>query len=164
MDAIRNQRLLLASTDPISPVRAALAEALRRALKEVHVEHEKAYSDGISCLAASPLWERIAAADRNRILADVGLAAPIPVDVSSDTLLLEALTKKSLSERRSDAMAVSGRVQMALEHAARLLIPKVRPLSIERATLNSPDDVHLWLDRQKKTLLDAVKVGPVLVN
>ena len=62
-------------------------------------------------------------------------------------------------------MAAAGdSVERALEQAARLLEPKVRPISIERATLTTPDDVQHWADRQQKALLDAIKVGPVLVS
>jgi replication-associated recombination protein RarA len=77
---------------------------------------------------------------------------------------LAALDIKSLSARQSDADAVAGRVQKALEHAARLLEPKVRSHAIERATLVTPDDVQRWTERQQKALLDAIKDGPVLVN
>jgi hypothetical protein len=34
----------------------------------------------------------------------------------------------------------------------------------ERATLSSEQDVQNWIDRQQKTLLAAIKDGPVLVN
>jgi hypothetical protein len=95
---------------------------------------------------------------------NVGLTPPAAVDASSDVALLSALDGKSLSARQSDADTVPGRVQRALEQAARLLEPKVRPLSIERATLSTDDDVQQWIDRQQKTLLAAIKDGPVLVN
>jgi len=86
------------------------------------------------------------------------------VDASSDASLLATLDAKPLSARQADADAVAGRVQKALEQAARLLEPKVRPISIERATLTTPDDVQHWADRQQKALLDAIKDGPVLVS
>ncbi len=164
VDAIRDQRLLLEPTDPVSPIRTALADVLRKALLEAHAAHEKAHAEGTASLAGSPVWERLSVGDRASILASVGLAAPTAVDGSSDASLLAALDIKSLSARQSDADAVAGRVQKALEHAARLLEPKVRSHAIERATLVTPDDVQRWTERQQKALLDAIKDGPVLVN
>jgi hypothetical protein len=89
---------------------------------------------------------------------------PTVADVSSDVSLLAALDARSLSARQTEADAVTGRVQHALEQAARLLEPKVRPISIERATLTTEEDVQCWIDRQQTTLLAAIKDGPVLVN
>jgi len=155
---------LLAPTDPVSPIRTALADALRKALLDAHAAHEKAHAAGTASLASSPVWERLTAADRAGILTNVGLEGPPSVDAPSDVSLLAALDGKSLSARQADADAVPGRVQKALEQAARLLEPKVRPISIERATLTTPDDVQHWADRQQKALLDAIKVGPVLVS
>lgn len=42
--------------------------------------------------------------------------------------------------------------------------PKVRSISIERSTLATADDVDAWVERQKKTLVEAIKDGPVLVS
>ena len=44
------------------------------------------------------------------------------------------------------------------------VVSSVRRLSIERATLSTDEDVQQWTDRQQKTLLAAIKDGPVLVN
>jgi len=164
VEAVRDQRLLLEPTDPVSPTRTALADALRKALLDAHAAHEKAHVAGTAALAGSPVWERLSAADRTSILASAGLTPPAAVDASSDASLLATLDAKPLSARQADADAVAGRVQKALEQAARLLEPKVRPISIERATLTTPDDVQHWADRQQKALLDAIKDGPVLVS
>ena len=51
-----------------------------------------------------------------------------------------------------------------LEQAAKLLEPKVRAISIERSTLSTEADVDAWLERQKKSLVAAIKDGPVLVS
>ena len=164
VDAVRSHRLLLEATDPVSPLRSGIADALRKALLDAHAAHEKAHAAGTSVLGGSPLWQRLSKKDRVSITINVGLTPPAAMDASSDVALLAALDAKSLSTRRSDADTVPGRVQRALEQAARLLEPKVRPLSIERATLSTDEDVRQWIDRQQKTLLAAIKDGPVLVN
>jgi len=95
---------------------------------------------------------------------NVGLTPLTVADVSSDASLLAALDTRSFSARQAEADAVQGRVQRALEQAARLLEPKVRPISIERATLTTEDEVQQWVQRQQQILLAAIKDGPVLVN
>ena len=164
IDAIRSQRLFLEPTDPVSPLRGALSEALRKALLDAQAAHEHAHKVGIATLDGSDLWKRLKLDDRARILVNVGLAAPTPVDVSSDSALLTALDEHSLSARQADADAVHGRVQRAIEQAAKRLEPTVRPVTIERTTLRSPQDVEQWLERQRVALLNAIGDGPVLIQ
>jgi hypothetical protein len=59
---------------------------------------------------------------------------------------------------------VTGRVQRALELAAKLLEPKVQLVTVERATLRTENDAHEWAERQEKKIVEALKQGPVLVN
>ena len=164
VDAVRGQRLLLQPVDPVAPLRSALAEILRKALGDGYAAHVQAHGAGLATLEGSEVWTRLEPGDRARILADVGLTAPAPPDVSSDAALLAALDGRPLSAREAEADAVPGRVQRALEQAARLLEPRVRPIAIERATLRSEDDVRRWTERQQRRLLDAVQDGPVLVQ
>jgi len=86
------------------------------------------------------------------------------LELSTDVALLSALDARSISARNAETDAVPGRVQKALEKAARLLEPKGRFISIERSTLATADDVDAWVERQKKTLVEAINDGPVLVS
>lgn len=164
VDAIRAQRLLLASTDPVSPLRSTLAQTLREALLDAHSAHEQAHTTGIAALDGNELWKRLTPNDRASILVDVGLAAPAAVDVSSDTALLAALDAHPLSARQAAVDAVQGRLRRAIEQAAKRLEPRVRPVTLERTTLRSPQDVEQWLERQRVALLDAIGDGPVLIQ
>jgi hypothetical protein len=164
IDAVRRERMLLAPVDPVSPIRAALADLLRKAINEAQAEHETAYKSAMEALAKNSTWQQVPANKQNEIMADAGLVPPKKSDISSDELLLASLDNRSLAARQAEALAVTGRVQRALEVAAKFLEPKVRVIDIERATLRSKDDVEKWLERTGKTLSDAVKRGPVLVN
>jgi hypothetical protein len=164
VDAVRSQRLLLEATDPVSPLRSTLADILRKAVLDAHSAFEAAYTHGIASLGASSLWPRLTDSDRTTILASVDLW-PVPsVELSTDLALLSALDSRSIAARNAEIDAVPGRVQKALEKAARLLEPKVRSVSIERSTLATAADVEAWVERQKKTLIEAIKDGPVLVS
>ena len=164
VDSVRTHRLLLESTDPVAPLRSGLADALRQALLEAQSTFQTAFTSGVASLEASSVWSRLSDSDRSSILATVGLAAAAPLSVTSDESLASALDSRSLASRRAEADAVPGRVQKALEHAARLLEPKVRTVNVERTTLTTEDDVEAWLERQKKTLVAALKDGPILVS
>jgi len=164
VEAVRSQRLLLEGTDPVDPLRAGLADALRKALLDAQGAYEAAISKGLTSLNTSSLWSRLSESDRSSILANVGITAASQLSVPSDELLASALDAKSLSSRRAEADAIPGRVQKALEQAAKLLEPKVRPITIERSTLATEAEVVAWLDRQKDALICAIKDGPVLVS
>ena len=68
------------------------------------------------------------------------------------------------------SMAVSLEVRCPLldhkfmELAARMLEPQVQPVTLDRATLRTSDDVRAWVVRQESILLEAVKRGPVLIR
>ena len=85
-------------------------------------------------------------------------------DVSSDEALGRHLDARPLRVALAERDAIAGRVQQAIERAAKLLEPKVRSVAIERATLRNEEDVNQWLNRQKLTLLQAIKDGPVLIQ
>lgn len=162
--AVHAQRLLLAPTDPVAPLRSGLADLLRKALLETHAAYETELGKGLTALKASSVWQRLADAERLEIFASVGLTPAVALSVSTDDALVGALDAKSLSSRRAEADAIPGRVQKALEQAAKLLEPKVRAISIERSTLTTEAEVDAWLERQKKSLVAAIKDGPVLVS
>jgi hypothetical protein len=164
VEAVHADRMLLSSTDRVAPLRARLAGALRRAISEANKQRGEAYAKGLAALEENTAWKELKEADRGRILAEVHLVAPAPEEVATDEALLTALDRQNLPARAAEADAVPGRVQRALETAARLLEPKVRVVTLERATLRSDADVRAWLGRQEKALLAEVKQGPVLIN
>jgi hypothetical protein len=109
----------------------------------------------------SPPWQVSKSSART---CDTRLLVPRPTNLSNDEALIRELDASSLSARATEAEAMPARAQRAIELAAKILEPAVRALSVERATLRSPEDVQNWLSRTEATLLDAVKSGPVLIN
>ena len=160
MEAIRADRMLLSSTDRITPLRARLATELRQSLGAVNHRRMDAYTRGLTALDGNATWKALKEADRARILAEVQLMAPVPEDIGTDNALLQALDRQNLSARASEADAVAGRVQRALEAAARFVEPTIRTVVLERMTLRSEADVRGWLERQEKRLLAEVEAGP----
>jgi len=110
------------------------------------------------------VWKQVPAADQEAIKAAVGLNPPTKPEVGTDEALANHLELRSLESAQAEIDAIPGRVARAIEQAAKLLLPKVQTISLERATLRDAAEVEAWIERQKKTLLEAVANGPVLVN
>lgn len=164
VQAVRSERMLLARADRVTPLRTRLAELLREALNTARTRCVQAHEEGLDRLHADPNWQALGATDQERLLAEAHLL-PIPnEEFGSDDALLAALDRQDLAARVAQADAVPGRVQRALEAAARLREPKVRTVALERGTLRTEAEVRAWLDRQEKSLLAEVKLGPVLLN
>jgi hypothetical protein len=164
VEAIRSGRLLLEATDPVAPLRLSLAKLLRENVKQTHNTHADTYLRAMETLAGNEAWKRLTTADRSAIVAAVGLAEPEKPNVSTDEHLLELLDRRSLAAIHTEIDAIPGRMAQAIERAAKLLEPKVRAVGIERATLRNEHEVDEWLARQRVTLLQALKDGPVLTQ
>jgi len=163
-EAVRANRLLLEASDPVAPIRTALADILRNALNRAQENHEKAYSNALEVLTDSLTWQKVSAGDQARILSEVALAAPSKPEVGSDNALVAALDLKNLEARKTEAEAVPNRVTNALNKAAQLLEPKVQFVPVEKIVLRNESDVDNWLAAQRIKLLDALKIGPVQVQ
>jgi hypothetical protein len=162
--AIRTGRRLLDATDPVAPLRVAVAQCLRDAVNEGFEELTRAYDGALSTLAQNETWKKLSAGDQSNILHAVGLVKPPKPDIANDESLLAHVEAHPLSTIRMELDAVSGRLQQAIERAAKLLEPKVTSVLMESTTLRTEDDVHGWLDRTKTRLIDAVRRGPVLIK
>jgi hypothetical protein len=164
MDAIVKQRLLLEGSDPTVGIRNAISDLLRSTLDSLYRLQDGAFKHAMESLAANALWLKVSSNDRENILTNVGLSKPTRPDVGTDDALLATLESRPLSAIRAEIDAIPGRIQQAIEAAARLLEPQVQTIFLERTTLRSEADIDAWLGRQKEKLVQAVKKGPVLVS
>jgi len=164
IEAIRDQRLLLDSTDHVSPLRKDLADLLRSEVNRFQKENTLAYKKGISTLKANDSWAQISEPDQKTIMADVGLSEASPPSVKTDEELAAHLESRPLTAARAVIDAIPQRVSQAIQRAAKQLEPEVQTITLERATLRTEADVNQWTEKQKKRLLDALKKGPVLID
>jgi hypothetical protein len=164
VEAVRTNRLLVESSDPVVPIRSAVADILRKALNKAQENHENAYSDAMALLNASSTWQKLSPSDQTRILGEVALVAPSKPEMGSDTELVVALDLKNLDARRTEAEAVPSRVTSALNKAAQLLEPKVQFVAIEKSVLRGESEVNAWLEALRRRLLDSLRAGPVQIQ
>ncbi|MBK9977130.1 MAG: hypothetical protein IPP20_04235 [Gemmatimonadetes bacterium] len=114
--------------------RATLTGVPRAEVQSAYAMHAEAHRAGIASLETSDVWPRLPALEGDRSSPQVGLNAPVAPMVGDDSALLRAGCPLAAA-RRAEGDAVAGRVAQALQMAAKVLEPKVRPISIERATL-----------------------------
>jgi len=164
LNAIYEQRLLLEQSDPIAPLRVAVAQCLRDAVNKAHEALVGAGRQALAALRENEVWKKLPAADQTATLESVGLVLPAKPGIATDEALLGYLDTRPLPAVRTEIDAVAGRFQQAIEQAAKLLEPKVQTVPLDRVTLLTEEDVNNWLEKVKAKLIAAVRKGLVLIR
>lgn len=164
VEAICQQRALLADADPLPPLVSKVAAALRSAVTDQHQAYSDAYAKGQAVLAADASWGKLPESERAGLLQQQGLVAPAAPAIKTDDDLLAELDRQPLAGRAAAVAAVPERVRQVMAEAARKLAPKAKRLPLRPATLVTAEQVQAWIDEHQKLLLDAVQQGPVIVG
>ena len=165
--AINEQRLLLEPSDPVLPLRGSLADLLRAEVLRLHRAFVERLAVTIAGFQQDAAWARTLSADREAILASVGLSQPPEPAIGSHDELLGRLRGKPLDACANDIDALAGRASRALVEAARRLkgpVREVSQISIEPATIESDAELEAWLARQRERIHVALADGPVVVG
>ena len=169
LDAIHAQRSLLAESDQVRPLVAALATELRDALTAMHSELTGKVQAAGTTLAGDTTWSGLDADIQDEILHRLRLDAPPALSVGTDDDLRKSLDARPLSAWRSEIDAVDARIVQALEEAAEHLQESepdlhTTTIRVRRGTLEDESAVREWLQEQEERLVEAVKDGPVIVR
>ncbi len=166
---IESQRLLLAEPDPIAPLTAKLASALREALTAAHRAQRHTAARAAADLAEDATWAQLPAESQSQLIRQHGLEPAAELDLSTDAALKDALDARSLSAWQATIDAIATRSSKALEEAAEQLAksgsgayPNV--VSIHQGTLRDEAAVRDWVREHERILLEAVQKGPVIVR
>ena len=191
LETILGQRSLLAEPNPVAPLAAKLAEALRRELTTLHGALEDAIGTADSALAADPDWPGLDSAQQDEIRRHSGLVAPAPLDIATDETLLRTLDDRPLAvwraeidaapKRTADALAAvrsaadppptddtettpEGETPPAPPNDLQPHTPSPAAVTLPRATLADEAAVRDWLKETEAVLLERVRKGPILVG
>ena len=169
LDAIHAQRSLLDKTDPVRPLVATLAGALRQALSAMHLKLTTKIEAAGATLLSDASWSALAPRDQQEIRRRTGLEAPAGPAVATDDELRRTLDARPLAAWRAEIDAVTARTDRAMEEAAKRLHeiePELRTTTVKvrRGTLADETAVRDWLQEQEEKLVEAVKNGPVIVR
>ena len=183
IDAIGEQRSLLAETDHVRPIVAASTAALRAALVERHQGLTGVIQTVRGTFAGDATWAKLDTTAQDEIRSRLGLDAPPPLTVATEEDLLQALETRSLAAWRSEIDAVDTRVGQALQEAAKRIDadrppgggeaadgtspptpPRTTTVDVRRGTLSNEAAVREWLREQESRLMEAIRTGPVIVR
>ena len=161
---IRGDRLLLDSTDHITPLVKKAAGALRTAVTAAHKSFEHTHATELASLEATDAWQKIEANQREDILQSVGIGQVPSISVGTDADLLRTLDATPLSSWRDKTDAIPSRFSNAATKAAKLLEPKLQRVRLTSGTLKTKDEVRAWLTARETELLKKLKDGPVVIS
>lgn len=165
LKGIRDGRQLLEATDPLPAPMRRLRELLTKRLTSAHNDLADAVRRALDALNANPVWTALELAKKETILAEVGLKPPAQQDISDDEKLAESLDRRPLGQWQAEIRGVTDLQVSAAQKAAQLSAPQTQRAVIERGTVvRSEPEVDAWLDRQRTTLVAAVKRGPIVIS
>jgi hypothetical protein len=162
--AIARDRSLLSEPDPLPPLASQLGAALRTALNSYQAGWKALYQQEMTALAQSFEWQQLPEAQRQSILSSQRLAAQPPMQLGSESQLLESLASDSLNDWENRLAALPARIQQARAEAAQRMAPQAVHLSPPHATLHSAQEVEDYLDALRRDLLEQIEQGrPVIL-
>jgi hypothetical protein len=165
-DAITANRQLLANPDGVEPLLAELTQKLRDELNRRSAEYDAAYQEGLSRLETDAAWNRLEPEQKHDYLRDYQLlekSKPV-IDVASPDAILASLEKTTISALRDRVDSLPSRFDKVLSGTAKFFEPKVQEVPVRQKTIKTEEDLDVWLAETRKTVLDALKDGPVRVR
>jgi hypothetical protein len=164
LDAVDEQRMLLAEPDPLMPVRQSLAGALRDALTAARTEADSARAAARAELESEDGWSKVKKGARQEILKDNELLEAPSLAIGGEAELLESLDRLPLAGWSGKVREVSAALEAARLEVARISEPAARPVRLPRATLKAKDDIEPYLEEVRKTLESEIGDGPIVVS
>lgn len=164
VEAIRANRSLLASPDPVPALCTSLTDDLRQEVRSAREKHLEAYTDKIGDLVESPIWLQLPKKDQDQIRSIHGLNVLEPLNVGTENELLATLEVTPLKEWDNRTAAISERIKTALLEVARRLEPTAVRVTLPSDNLKTEADVDAYLAKVRGTIMLHITEGrPVVI-
>ncbi len=165
-DAIFDNRLLLGSPDPVTPLIKQVSLLLRTAFKGALAQLRSDCDSAIASLHATDEWDQLSDEQREVVLADAGLILPTEPDVSDVDELLEALNAQPLEVISDRIQALPTKGVEARKQIAKIIDPepKIARVAPPTATLKSESDVDNYLVELRTTLMEHISAGETVIT
>lgn len=163
IEALRANRALLSEPDPVPPLVAGLAQALRQALREAHARYVATHERESAALAAIDDWKRLTPDQQAGILSSLGLSGVPSIAVATEQELLDSLAARSLENWEILVEALPERFFKAEEEAHRLLQPTARRVELPSTTIHDEAELKRWLDTVAERVRKQLASGPVIL-
>ena len=163
-EAIGNQRLLLATPDPITPLVKSVEDTLRAELTAKHGAYAQQLKERSDELADDDSWKQLSQDQQAAFRRQCDIEPVADLQIATQDELIAAMQSYPISSWDDRIDALTGRFARARETAAKELEPRTRSVEVPRRTLKTTDDVSAWLDETGKVLNEAVAKGPVVIK
>ena len=163
-EAIENQRLLLATPDPITPLVKSVEDTLRKELTSKHGAYCQRLKERTEELAGDDSWKQLSEDQQSAISKQCDIEPIGDLQIATQEELITAMQSCPISSWDDRIDALTGRFSRAREMAARELEPETQSIEVPRRTLKTTDDVTAWLEEAGKVLNEAVAKGPVVIK
>ncbi len=163
-DAVKSERRLLDTSDPVPDIRKAATDALRTAVTAAHGEYERSYNEQMVSFTTSDNWKKLTDVQRKQILSDEDIEELPVLSVGSEADLIRALDGIALPNWKTKIDALPQQFARAAMAAARLLEPKTQNVHLKSGTLKTEAEVKTWLMETEKALIERLQRGPLVIN
>ncbi len=164
INAIRNERLILAEPDPIQSPLNRLTEYLRNELNRLKNKYNAIYDERMPVLQVNEYFTKLTPEQKHDVLVKQQLLAKHEIKAYDANELLVQLTKISLDAWKDKVEALPSKFQGAVELAIEILAPKVKSLTLPRTTIHNEAELNAYLEDLKQTIKDMLSDGDVILK
>ena len=161
--AIENGRRLLDIPDPVENLVNDTTDNLRGAIQYHFDEYKATYEQELIAIETDANWVKLEPAKQTELLTRRGIKLPEQPTLNSTSDVIDELEICTLEQWNDRREALKNKFESAREDAAQLLMPKAVRAELPRATLETADDIEVWLGKAKQELEKKLKQGPVIV-
>ena len=161
--AIENGRRLLDIPDPVENLVNDTTDNLRGAIQHHFDEYKATYEQELIAIETDAHWVKLEPAKQTELLARRGIKLPVQPSLNSTSDVIDELEICALEQWNDRREALKNKFESAREEAAQLLMPEAVRAHLPRATLETADDIEVWLEKAKQELEEKLKQGPVIV-
>jgi len=163
-EAVKFERRLLDSSDPVPDIRKAVDATLRAVVKLAHEAYEKSFTEQMNFLESSNSWKKLKPDQKKNILSQEGIDTIPSLAIGSEAELIRSLDHTALSSWKTKTDALPQQFARAAMSAAKLLEPEIQRIHLISGTLKTEREVRSWLETTEKDLLAKLKKGPVMIS
>ncbi len=165
IEALLANRGLLVEPNPLPPLAAALADAIRAALNDAMERLQAVRERELAALDTADEWRRLDEEQHQSLVARHGLGPLAAPRLGTTEELLAAAEATPPGHYEREAQAFPSRAAAAREEAARLLAPQAVMVRLPRRTLAGAAEIDGYLAELRDQLMAAAEGGsPVIVQ
>lgn len=156
LDAVRVNRTLLTSPDPVALIVAEMAGALRACIGERHATYSASLQSAVADLESDIAWMQLTADRRSGILSAQKLDMTEAPNLGTNDQVRGALEQRSIAAWDDLIAAIPGRISKAREEALALTQPQAKRVSLPKATISTTEELEAYILTVTSTLSDAL--------